>query len=66
MCVGGGGSFFSRSGFHFMILFYRERGMLESLPHKNVEELNSDVVLKEPCSLERLLLSFSYFMPIIT
>lgn len=43
-----------------------ERGMLESLPHKNVDELNSDVVLKEPCSLERLLLSFSYFMPIIT
>lgn len=43
-----------------------ERGMQDSLPHKNVDQLNKDVVLKEPSSLERLLLSFSYFMPILT
>ncbi|XP_052240483.1 adenosine deaminase-like isoform X2 [Dreissena polymorpha] len=44
----------------------REREMTDKLPHKTVEELNRDVILVEPSSLERLLLSFSYFMPIIT
>lgn len=44
----------------------KERGMLEDLPHKTVAELNRDVILVEPSSLERLLTSFSYFMPIIS
>lgn len=43
----------------------RERGMLDSLPHKTADELNRDVILREPSSLERLLQSFTYFMPII-
>lgn len=44
----------------------KERGMLDSLPHKTVDELNRDVILVEPSSLERLLTSFGYFMPIIS
>ncbi|WAR15795.1 ADA-like protein [Mya arenaria] len=44
----------------------KERDMLSSLPHKTVEELNRDVILVEPSSLDRLLQSFSYFMPIIS
>lgn len=44
----------------------KERGMLDDLPHKTAEELNRDVILVEPSSLERFLTSFSYFMPIIS
>lgn len=43
----------------------KERGMLDDLPHKNVEELNRDVILTEPCNLTRLLQSFDYFIPIL-
>ncbi|KAL4218106.1 hypothetical protein ACF0H5_022842 [Mactra antiquata] len=44
----------------------KERGMLESLPHKNVDEFNRDVIVTKPSSLEIMLRSFGYFMPIIS
>ena len=40
--------------------------MLDNLPHKTVEQFTKDVVHKVPSSLEEVLLSFTYFMPIIT
>ena len=64
-----------RRGFSLLVFafFYRERdaffsserGMMETLPHKNIEEFSKDVVLTKPSSLEELLLAFSYFMPVI-
>ena len=42
-----------------------ERGMMDTLPHKNAEEFRRDVVHTKPSSLEEVLLSFSYFMPVI-
>ena len=39
--------------------------MLGRLPHKNIQEFKKDVVLTKPSTLEDLLLSFSYFMPVI-
>ena len=44
---------------------FRERGMLETLPHKTVEEFTRDVVHTKPSNLEEFLLSFTYFMPVI-
>ena len=65
----------STAGFSLLVFafFYRERdaffsserGMMETLPHKNIEEFSKDVVLTKPSSLEELLLAFSYFMPVI-
>lgn len=43
----------------------KERGMLDNLPHKTVEEFTRDVVHTKPSSLEECLLSFSYFMPVL-
>lgn len=43
-----------------------EKGVLDNLPHKTVEQFTKDVVHKVPSSLEEVLLSFTYFMPIIT
>ena len=43
----------------------KQRGIADTLPHQTVEELNRDVILLGPSSLDRLLQSFSYFMPVI-
>ncbi|KAL3888015.1 hypothetical protein ACJMK2_000399 [Sinanodonta woodiana] len=42
-----------------------QRGLQTHLPHRTVEELKRDIVIKTPCSLSKLLKSFGYFMPII-
>lgn len=47
------------------IYLSRKRGMQDDLPHKTVDELNRDVILTEPASLERFLQSFDYYMPVL-
>jgi len=39
--------------------------MTDKLPHKTVEDLNKDIIVDKPGSLEIFLKSFSIFMPII-
>ena len=49
----------------YVCVFSRDRGMTDKLPHKTVEDLNKDIIVDKPGSLEIFLKSFSIFMPII-